>query len=221
MSTTLLFSLDVLAVFNSRLMLSGWIIPPQPIASVSFQSPGIHGGRQVLVSYSKIESPDVAQHHGEVGKYARFSEVFDFDASADGLTDALLEVRYVDGQTVTIGNLAGSQPNSAAELTTQFSAMISAMPKGRLLEVGSRARSGITRLSMAPAGWGYTGLDVLDGPNVNVVGDVHEASSLFGPDTFQAVMAFSVLEHLLMPWKVLIELNRVLSTGAVGLFTTH
>ena len=34
-------------------------------------------------------------------------------------------------------------------------------------------------------------------------------------------MAFSVLEHLLMPWKVAIELNAVLNDGAIGLFTTH
>jgi Methyltransferase domain len=44
---------------------------------------------------------------------------------------------------------------------------------------------------------------------------------LFPPNSFDAVMAFSVLEHLLMPWKFVIELNRVLKKGAVGLFTTH
>jgi 2-polyprenyl-3-methyl-5-hydroxy-6-metoxy-1,4-benzoquinol methylase len=38
---------------------------------------------------------------------------------------------------------------------------------------------------------------------------------------FDAVIAFSVLEHLLMPWKVMIEMNRVMKQGAIGIFTTH
>jgi hypothetical protein len=34
-------------------------------------------------------------------------------------------------------------------------------------------------------------------------------------------MAFSVLEHLAMPWKFVLELNRVMKVGAPGIFTTH
>lgn len=59
------------------------------------------------------------------------------------------------------------------------------------------------------------------GENVDVVGDAHEIAELFEPCTFDRVMAFSVLEHLLMPWKFVIGLNKVLKQGAVGLFTTH
>ena len=59
------------------------------------------------------------------------------------------------------------------------------------------------------------------GPNVDVVGDAHELSSVFPGQRFDAVFATSVLEHLLMPWKFAVELNRVMNPGALGLFTTH
>ena len=59
------------------------------------------------------------------------------------------------------------------------------------------------------------------GPNVDVVGDAHALSGLYPAEHFEAVMAFSVLEHLLMPWKFVLELNRVLKRDAIGLFTTH
>jgi len=59
------------------------------------------------------------------------------------------------------------------------------------------------------------------GPNVDQIGDAHELSIIFPLKRFDAVMSLSVLEHLLMPWKFVIELNRVLNIGAIGLFTTH
>ena len=92
---------------------------------------------------------------------------------------------------------------------------------GNLLEIGARARSGVTRRHVTPIGWSYTGLDILPGENVDVVGDAHELSSLFPESRFDAVMAFAVLEHILMPWKLVLELNRVLKPGAFGLFVTH
>ena len=79
----------------------------------------------------------------------------------------------------------------------------------------------MVRRNWVPAGWGYSGFDIAAGPNVDVVGDAHALSRSYEPGRFDAVMAFSVLEHLLMPWKFVIELNRVLKPGALGLFTTH
>ena len=90
-----------------------------------------------------------------------------------------------------------------------------------MLEIGARARSGFVRRDWASAGWSYSGFDIVAGPNVGVVGDAHALSRHYAAEEFDAVMALSVLEHLLMPWKFVIELNRVLKPGAIGLFTTH
>lgn len=221
MTTTLKFALDVFAVFNGRLSLSGWIVDTAPIAAVELRSTGISGGRHGLSSYGVIDSPDVAEQHGAAAARVRFSETFEFDATRESLSDAYLSILYADGRSVEIGNLVGRQPNPAGALISRFTALLRDVPRGHLLEVGSRARSGIVRRDMVPETWLYTGLDVLAGPNVDIVGDVHEISTLFKANSFQAVMAFSVLEHLLMPWKAVIELNRVLALDAIGVFTTH
>jgi len=83
------------------------------------------------------------------------------------------------------------------------------------------ARSAVTRRDFVPDSWGYQGMDIIAGPNVDIVGDAHELSSMFPQQRFDAVMAFSVLEHLLMPWKFILELNHILNDGAIGIFTTH
>jgi SAM-dependent methyltransferase len=90
----------------------------------------------------------------------------------------------------------------------------------RVLEVGSRARSGITRRHLF-AGKQYTGLDILQGPNVDVVGDAHTLSEHVPTEGFDAVFSTSTFEHLAMPWKVAIELNKVLRTGGLAYIVTH
>ena len=164
----------------------------------------------------------MAEQFGAAFSRVRFSESFEFVSTNPAVADARLVVFHRDGRKSEIRDLASRQLGNNSELMEQFSAMIAAEhPGGHLLEVGSRARSGNIRRNLIPEGWQYTGLDVLPGPNVDIVGDVHEISGQFAAGSFHAVMAFSVLEHLLMPWKAIIELNAVLAPGAIGLFTTH
>jgi len=89
------------------------------------------------------------------------------------------------------------------------------------LEIGSRARSAVSVRQLLPAKLEYVGLDLLAGPNVDVVGDAHNLSGLFPARRFTAALARSVFEHLAMPWKVVIELNRVLEMGGIVFITTH
>ena len=90
----------------------------------------------------------------------------------------------------------------------------------RILEIGSRARSGVIRRQMF-GGKQYQGIDVLEGPNVDVVGDAHSLSDYFGPESFDAVYSVSTFEHLAMPWKVAVELNKILRPGGIAYFVTH
>jgi SAM-dependent methyltransferase len=90
----------------------------------------------------------------------------------------------------------------------------------RVLELGSRARSGKIRKGKF-AGKDYRGIDILEGPNVDVVGDAHSLSTHFAPESFDAVFSIYVFEHLAMPWKVALELNRVLRTGGIAYIQTH
>ena len=102
-----------------------------------------------------------------------------------------------------------------------FQAMVRQIERGQILEIGSRARSGTLYREFLPAGMSYVGLDILDGPNVDVVGDAHELSRHFAPETFDAAYSIAVFEHLLMPWKAAIELNKVLKPGGVAFIASH
>jgi hypothetical protein len=167
------------------------------------------------------DSPDVAAVFGEIGENTRFDDTIDIDEGKFDSALACIIVVYRDGDTVAIHDLASSSQLEAVDIMARFSELIASKPNGRLLEVGSRARSGITRRHLTPPGWTYQGVDVVPGPNVDIVGDAHELTSMFPAERFDAIMAFSVLEHLLMPWKFVIELNKVLNDGAIGLFNTN
>ena len=86
---------------------------------------------------------------------------------------------------------------------------------------GSRNVTGATLRQRFPLAAEYVGFDVHPGPGVDVVGDAHRLGDHFGPDRFDVVLAVSVFEHLLFPWKAVIEINRVLRTGGTLMLSTH
>lgn len=54
-------------------------------------------------------------------------------------------------------------------------------------------------------------LDILPGENVDVVGDAHALVALFPAERFDAFCSVSVFEHLLMPWAVIPQINKILN----------
>lgn len=125
------------------------------------------------------------------------------------------------GEAAKVGVLGRGSPSEATALFDEFLDSVRTMQAPKILEIGSRARSGITRKQLLPAGARYLGVDIMDGPNVDQVCDAHSLSAALPGMQFNAIMAFSVLEHLLMPWKFVIELNKVMAPKAIGFFTTH
>lgn len=90
------------------------------------------------------------------------------------------------------------------------------------LEIGSRARSGVNnRDTYLPKDITFTGVDVLEGNGVDVVCDAHELSKHVPHDNYELVYSLNVFEHLLMPWKVVLELNKVMKKGGVVMIFTH
>ena len=90
----------------------------------------------------------------------------------------------------------------------------------RMLDIGGRARSGRQRSDDYP-GCDVSVMDIKADPGVDIVGDVHELSRLAPAETFDFALCVAVFEHLLMPWKAVIEINHVLRPGAVMLIFTH
>lgn len=99
--------------------------------------------------------------------------------------------------------------------------VLPSLDSGIIVEIGSRVRSGDIRKQLLPKHLEYVGIDIVDGPNVDLVGDAHELSKHFPKNSVQAVFSMSVFEHLAMPWKVAIEINKILKMGGMSMHTSH
>jgi SAM-dependent methyltransferase len=86
---------------------------------------------------------------------------------------------------------------------------------------GARNSTGVLKRALIPATWEYVGLDVAADDNVDVIGDAHALRRSFKKDSFDAVFALAVFEHLIMPWKAVLEINHILRRGGLFLAVTH
>lgn len=111
-------------------------------------------------------------------------------------------------------------PDFQAEVAARVAALAPGGQRPTMLDIGGRARSRVQRSEMFPA-CDVTVLDIVEDPGVDVVGDAHELSRYFPADSFDFAMSVSVFEHLLMPWRAVVELNRVMRPGGVVLVHTH
>lgn len=90
-----------------------------------------------------------------------------------------------------------------------------------VLEVGSRiSPGGVSKRIYVNNKIDFIGFDYLAGDNVDVVGDAHFLSKYFKGKKFDALFSDSVLEHLAMPWKAMIEMNKCLNIGGFMFHST-
>ena len=134
-----------------------------------------------------------------------------------------LHFRLTDGSVLKLDYeqilaACSSRPASANPAYEALLKILKDPAYGAVLEIGSRARSGISRRHLLE-GKRYVGLDILHGVNVDVVCDAH--AICFSQGSFDAVFAIATFEHLLMPWKVALEINRVLRGGGIAFLHTH
>lgn len=124
--------------------------------------------------------------------------------------------------SVTLGDLVAEaqHDNPAHQLRDEFEQLLRQIGRARVLDVGGRDRSNI--------GYGAgleqhetTVLDLYPGDGVDVVGDAHRLSEHFPVDRFDAITSTATFEHLFMPWKVVLEMNRVLKPGGLVFALTH
>lgn len=100
-----------------------------------------------------------------------------------------------------------------------FPDLIDHIPRPRVVELGSRHVC--PAQWEPPAQWDRIGIDIISGDGVDLVADVHELSSHLPAASVDAVYCVAVWEHLLMPWKVVLEMNRVMKPGGVAWIVTH
>jgi len=217
----LVYYIDRLSIFHNRLCIVGWIFShTDDILELYVSTPSGHKFK--IESYG-MRSHDIEQAHGKRYTNVRFEEMIDFAGNRNDIFQSSLIVKLGKGKSVKIDHFYLPFINTDSHnIVGRFRELLDPVKKGNLLEIGSRNRSGTIRRDFVPsANWNYTGLDIISGENVDVIGDAHKLSKIFPKENFDAIMAFSVLEHLLMPWKFVVELNKIMRLGGIGLFTTH
>jgi hypothetical protein len=215
------WNVDSYSIHFDRIHLRGWAHNlPDPIAKVEAVFPEPIG-TIVFSSFGKVSSVDLVAMLGASASACRFDEWVTVPRELAN-SDFSLTFTLANGVVISTGLV-----HQVAEFHDPFHAcwrrfleMLYAMPPGVVLEIGSRARSGITRKEVV-GHHDYVGMDILPGPNVDLVGDAHELSQIFAGRKFVAAFSFSVFEHLVMPWKVALELNSVLGDGGLIFTQTH
>jgi SAM-dependent methyltransferase len=101
-------------------------------------------------------------------------------------------------------------------LETQFN-----RPEVETLEIGSRVVISHQLWKTFLPQVRYTGLDVMAGENVDVVGDAHKLSEHLPGRRFDLILSFNVFEHLACPWLVAEEIAKVLNIGGHVCIETH
>lgn len=138
------------------------------------------------------------------------------------IADLLITFNFTGYQpfTITLGNIAEAAKRTSGRLFTKFEEMTQGDSFRRMLDIGGRARSGILNADQFRRKEVVV-LDILQDTGVDVVCDAHHMSTALKPNYFDIVFSQYVFEHLVMPWKVAIEMNRVMRIGAVGFIDTH
>lgn len=206
------YNFDRVSVLGRALYVNGWCRAVEPRVTID--------GKNINFILDKVDRPDVAL-------------CFDLpDALNWGFTlVCLLPEVHFDSTKLTIhlrDDVSLTDPVkdhlamedvAAVKMVEAFKASVWT-GKGSVLEIGSRARSGNSYRHFFPDDIEYVGLDVTSGPNVDIVGDAHEMSTVI-KQQFDHIFSISVFEHLLMPWKVAIEMGKVLKLGGTAYIQSH
>lgn len=214
------WKIDECSLYQSHLRVRGWCFhTTQPIRRLYLN---FLTGESVEIFALGLPSPDVALVHGSIASDCRFDDTVRIRADSFG-KDFNLRVIFADNtEFLTSSCLENANLGDPYHAIWQaFRTQVSNFKEGKVLEIGSRARSAISRRHLIDDRFEYIGFDILQGPNVDVCGDAHELSRYFAENTFIAIFSCSVFEHLAMPWKVVLEMNKVLKPGAIVMTQTH
>lgn len=107
------------------------------------------------------------------------------------------------------------------EVFPEFIERVAAMPAPTVLELGSRNVTGVSQRGHFAGAGRYIGCDIHPGEGVDLVADIHRLSDVVAPASVDAVFSISVFEHLVYPWKAILEINRVLKPGGLVFIHSH
>jgi hypothetical protein len=211
------------STFQGVLFLSGWgFAPEKSIARIGYLN--MHGSITYL-PWQGLPGKDIVDRFGPDAENCRFDLRLSADLPENHM-DIVLVFQFTDGTVAYEYNLARyglqERPHTCF-LRDIFSKMLQDdSSPARVLEIGSRDRSGfVSKDHFVPEWMEYIGTDILAGDNVDVVCDAHEISRFFPSRSFDYIFSLNVFEHLLVPWKVALEINTLLKAGGKVMIFTH
>ena len=211
------------STFQGVLFISGWAFAPDKrILRIGYQTR--QGGIKYF-TWPALASDDLVAQFGVSATDCRFAfKLFD-DLPANHL-DIILVVQFTDGSVgyaFQLWKFGLAERPHGYFLQDKFIAMLkNDHSPAKVLEIGSRARSGfVSKEPFVPTWMDYTGTDIVPGENVDLVCDAHELSAHFPPGKFDYIFSLNVFEHILMPWKVVLEVNVLLKIGGKVMVFTH
>lgn len=210
------FMTDQISKFFNTLRITGWFHhATDALASIRLIDPHLTAGiAEVGIAHAGVAS--LGLNKGFVLQVLRDTD------SYDPAIELELATRAGWVHRVSLGDLARDrmQHYPTPAIFSAFRDSIQAIPGARVLDVGGRARSGLLRKTLMP-GADYVVFDVQADRTVDVVGDAHELARFFPEAQFDGVLSVSVFEHLLMPWTVVTQINKVLKMGGLAMISTH
>jgi SAM-dependent methyltransferase len=184
-------------------------------------------GSTMLVSNIKLKGSGIEFQKFKVipeEKDANFNYRFVIEAntSIDGYADTMGIEFKIDEIKILIGipEVLAAIEYINSDIFEEFYQYVSGMQSGQLLDIGGRARSGVLR-SDGFKNLETTVVDIVADEGVDIVVDAHNMTSRLEHNQFDACMCVSVFEHLIMPWKVVLEVNKVMKKGGIFFVATH
>lgn len=211
------FNIDSFYVFRRTLIVEGWAFDEnQLITGIN-----IVLGSSVIGSLTEwLPSKDVENVYGKIAKRCRFE--LESKVNTNEFESIKLFFLFSDGSKYIVehpGDKAKYVSDKNFILREKFVNMVNRFKHPRLLEIGSRNNTVYKELFSDYSN--YTGFDIKEGNNVDVVGDAHKLSQYFKPNEFEVIFSVSVFEHLAMPWKVVLEMNKIMKKGGICFITSH
>ena len=125
------------------------------------------------------------------------------------------------------GALVGTDRSAAqpaSELESNFIARCAEIDAPVVLELGALqsvvGRSTLHR-DWVPHAREFLGTDIEDGPDVDIVADLHRLSEVVGEERFDVILSASTFEHLKYPTLAAHEIMKSLKVGGVLFVQTH
>ena len=211
---TMRFCIDRFFKMGGTFIVQGWAEAYKPGSQLHF----LVDGNEVPTLCVSSPNASLAAIFGQGAEYWGFRAVTMFENAIDHSAVAI-GFKFPDGTIAE--SLAAANPREqdhfAHGLWSQFVGDANAKG-GHLVEIGSRARSGAEVRSLFGPSLTYIGVDIADGPNVDIVADAHHLSNAL-PEPVDFICSISTFEHLMMPWKAVLEINKSLKLG--GLVFSH